>query len=186
MLQNEKWKEELEKIASIFHELPFEKATKWGADVFMINGKNVASFGGFKHFFTIWFYNGVFLKDPEKVLINANEGKTKSLRQWRFTSINQIDESKIKAYLLEAIDNERKGLRIEKSQPVSLPVPELLAKELAYSSELNEAFKRLSPGKQKEFINYLNEAKTDATKQRRVEKIKSLVKLGLGLNDKYK
>lgn len=86
MQENEKWVEELEIIASIISRLPLEKYVKWGSDVFIHNGKNVVSYGGFKNYFTIWFYNGVFLKDKYRVLVNAQEGKTKSLRQWRFTS----------------------------------------------------------------------------------------------------
>ena len=80
MEKDKKWKEELEIIASVFERVPLDKTIKWGAPVFCFKGNNVESYSGFKNFFTIWFHNGVFLKDPYKVLINAQEGKTKSLR----------------------------------------------------------------------------------------------------------
>src|SRR4030066_2126314 len=112
-MQNiEHWTKELEITAAIIAKAPLNKSKKWGADVFTFNGKNVVSYGGFKNYFAIWFYNGVFLKDKYKVLINAQEMKTKSLRQWRFKSIEEIDEKKILEYINEAIEIEKKGLKI--------------------------------------------------------------------------
>lgn len=99
MQHNSQWTEELEMLAAIIATMPLEKAIKWGAEVFTYNGKNVVSYGGFKNYCTIWFYNGVFLEDKYKVLVNAQEGKTKSLRQWRFSSKADIDEQKIQEYI---------------------------------------------------------------------------------------
>lgn len=81
-MQNaEHWSDELAALVNIIEKAPLEKTRKWGADVYTYQGKNVVSYGGFKQFFSLWFYNGVFLSDPLSVLINASEGKTKSLRQ---------------------------------------------------------------------------------------------------------
>ena len=129
MQKNERWTEELAIIANIISKLPLEKTIKWGADVFTFNGKNVVSYGGFKNFFGIWFYNGVFLKDKYKVLVSA-QSKTKQLRQWRFTSKNEIDEKKITEYIKEAIEIEKKGLKIKAEKFTPVPIPELLEKEL--------------------------------------------------------
>lgn len=186
MLNNNKWKTELKMIGHIISKLPMEKSIKWGAEVFMINGKNVLSYGGFKNYFTIWFYNGVFLKDKYKVLVNAQEGKTKSLRQWRFTSKEDIDEKKIIAYIKEAIEIEKIGLKIpaEKFKPV--PAPEILQELFTKNKKLKTCFEKLSPGKQKEYILYLIEAKQETTKLSRIEKMKPLILQGKGLNDRYK
>lgn len=186
MQKDTKWKEELALISNILNKLPFQKTVKWGADVFTYEGKNVASYGGFKNFFTIWFYNGVFLSDPYKVLINASEGKTKSLRQWRFTSKEEIDEKKIIRYLKEAIEIEKKGLKVETSPFFPVPIPELLSNELENNLALKLAFEKLTPGRRKEYILYLNDAKQESTKKTRLEKIKPLIINGIGLNDKYK
>lgn len=99
MKYEDKWKEELGILKGIFSKLPLEKTVKWGADVFTYEGKNIVSCYGFKDYFTIFFYNGVFLTDPYKVLINAQEGKTKTLRHWRFNSQAEISEEKIIAYV---------------------------------------------------------------------------------------
>jgi len=186
MQSTEKWSEELEIIASIVHKAPLEKTTKWGSDVFTFNGKNVISYGGFKNFFSLWFYNGVFLEDKYNVLVAASEGRTKSLRQWRFTSREEIDEKKILEYIREAIEIEKKGLKIKPEKFTAVPLPELLSDTLKKDNALQSGFDKLTPGRQKEYILYLNEAKQEATKRNRLEKIIPLILQGTGLNDKYK
>ncbi|WP_126971034.1 YdeI/OmpD-associated family protein [Gynurincola endophyticus] len=186
MQSTTQWTKELKLLANILNKSGLEKSIKWGAEVFTYEGKNVVSYGGFKNYFTVWFYNGVFLKDKYKVLVNAQEGKTKSLRQWRFTSIDEVEEKKILEYIKEAVEIEKKGLKIkpEKFQPVSLPV--LLINAFKAEKTLKPAFEKLTPGKQKEYILYIEEAKQEKTKIARVEKIIPMILGGVGLNDKYK
>lgn len=119
----DQWTKELEKLKSVLEKANLDVTVKWGVEVYTYNGKNIVSYGGFKHFFTLWFYNGVFLEDKYDVLINAQEGKTKSLRQWRFTSIDEIDEKKILAYITEAILIAEKGLQVQPQKHQPVPVP---------------------------------------------------------------
>ena len=63
---------------------------KWGSPVYTLNGKNIAGIGAFKSYFGIWFFQGALLQDLQKNLVNAQEGKTKALRQWRFKSIQEL------------------------------------------------------------------------------------------------
>lgn len=186
MQEAEQWQQELEAIAGIIRKAPLEVAIKWGAEVFTYEGKNVVSYGGFKNFFSIWFYNGVFLEDKYKVLVAASEGKTKSLRQWRFTAMEEIDKKKILAYIMEAIEVEKKGLKIEPAKFKAIDTPEQLEQAFKTDQLLKKAFDQLSSGKQKEYMIYINEAKQEATKLKRVEKIRPMIMNGVGLNDKYK
>lgn len=78
------WDQELALLKSIIQKTGLKETVKWGIPVFTFNGQNIVGIAGFKSFFALWFYNGIFLKDPNKVLINAQEGVTKALRQWRF------------------------------------------------------------------------------------------------------
>ena len=98
------WENELEQLHAIIRKTPLIETTKWGGPVYTYKNKNVVGIGGFKSYFGIWFYNGVFLKDEKKLLINANEENTKSLRQMRFNSANEIDEKLILNYIKEAIE----------------------------------------------------------------------------------
>ncbi len=102
------WENEIEQLHAIIRKTPLVETTKWGGPVYTYNNKNVLGIGGFKSYFGIWFYNGVFLKDEKKLLINANEESTKSLRQMRFNSVNEIDEKLILAYIKEAIEIEER------------------------------------------------------------------------------
>ncbi len=185
MFNNEKWASEVAELHRIISSSGLNSTIKWGAPVYTYKGKNIVSAGGFKNHFTIWFYNGVHLKDKAKVLINAQEGKTKSLRQWRFTSKEEIDAPLILEYIQEAIINEDAGLTIKPNKSAPLPIPEILSGAFNENSELEVAFKQLTPYKQKDYIEYIATAKRDETKQTRLEKIIPMILNGLGLNDKY-
>lgn len=182
---NELWEVELELLRSIINKTQLVVTNKWGGEVYTHNNKNVIGIGGFKNFFTIWFFNGVFLKDELNVLVNANEGVTKGLRQWRFTSKDEINEKHILAYIKEAIVNEEKGLSIKPEKKEILP-SEFFSRELKSDLSFAEAFQKFTPFKQKEFIEYVDSAKQEKTKNARMEKIKPMVLSGVGLNDKYR
>jgi uncharacterized protein YdeI (YjbR/CyaY-like superfamily) len=180
------WSEELNRLAEIVEKTNLVKTIKWGAPVYTHNGKNILSFGGFKNYFTLWFYGGVFLKDQDKVLINAQDGKTKSLRQWRFNSMDEIDEKKILAYISEAVKNSEEGKVMKPAKFRAVEVPGILQKALDAYIKFKAAFEKLTPGRQKEYNLYIAEARQEKTKSTRLEKIKPMILNGVGLNDKYK
>ncbi|MET0759499.1 MAG: YdeI/OmpD-associated family protein [Flavobacterium sp.] len=179
------WSEEIELLNSIVAKTELVETTKWGGSVFTVNGKNVLGIGGFKNYFTIWFFNGVFLKDEKQVLVNAQEGVTKSLRQWRFTSKDEVNEAFILSYIKEAIENEKAG-KVIKPLKKEVLVSEFLQKELDNNTALAEAFRKFSPYKQREFLEYVESAKREETKISRIEKIKPMILDNIGLNDKYR
>ncbi|MEZ4915474.1 MAG: YdeI/OmpD-associated family protein [Chitinophagales bacterium] len=176
----------MEKLKAILDKSGLEKTIKWGTDVYVYNGKNIVGCVAFKNHITLWFYNGVFLKDKYKVLINASKDKTKYLRQWRFTDINEINEPKILEYIKEATELIDKGIEGKPNKFKPVPIPSLLKDEFAKNKNLHKAFLNLTPGKQKEYNLYIEEAKQEKTKLSRIEKITPLILAGIGLNDKYK
>ncbi|MBA5630199.1 YdeI/OmpD-associated family protein [Moheibacter lacus] len=180
------WTEELNRLTEIIDKTGLEVAIKWGAPIYTLKGKNIVACGGFKHHFALWFNNGVFLKDPYQVLSSGTEGKTKSMRQWRFTSMDQIDEKKITEYLNESIENAKAGKELKPEKFTAVEIPEIFKNELENDAKLHEAFKKLTPGKQKEYNLYIEEAKQEKTKISRIEKIKPMILNGVGLHDKYK
>ena len=86
------WEKELLLLREILCSGDVEETLKWGMPTYTVNKKNVAGMGAFKSYVGIWFHQGVFLKDEAKKLINAQEGKTKGLRQWRFSSLKEIEK----------------------------------------------------------------------------------------------
>ena len=181
------WSEELEFLKSIIAKTELIKTNKWGGCVYVLDNKNVIGIGGFKNYFTIWFFNGIFLKDQKRVLVNAQEGVTKSLLQWRFTAKDEVDEALVLDYIQEAIENEKHG-KIIKTQKVgiTIEIPELFQKELDLDKDLAEAFLKFSSYKQKEFLEYIVEAKREETKRSRIEKIKPMILENIGFNAKYR
>lgn len=176
----------LDKLKSIISETELDRTVKWGIDVFTYQGQNIIGIAAFKSYVGIWFYNGVVLSDPAQVLVNAQEGKTKSQRQWRFHSIEEINRDLIVSYVKEAVENAKKGFKpvIQKSEEIEFPP--ILCEALSSNEELNFCFEKLSPSKQKEYASYISEAKREATQIARIEKIKPMIMQGIGLNDKYK
>ncbi|MFV8467140.1 YdeI/OmpD-associated family protein [Flavobacterium sp. LB1P62] len=183
--KNNSWSEELEFLKSIIAKTELIATTKWGGCVYVLNGKNVLGIGGFKKYFTIWFFNGVFLKDEKQVLVYAQEGVTKSLRQWRFSSKDEVDEVAVLNYIHEAIENNNQGKNLKPEKGKSI-VSQLLQKELEADVNLAEAFLKFSPYKQYEFLEYIETAKREETKRSRINKIKPLILANIGLNDKYR
>lgn len=181
----DQWEEEILLLKSIIDKTELIETVKWGAPVYVFNKKNVVGLGGFKDYFTIWFYNGVFLRDEKKKLINAQEEVTKSLRQWRFKSKEEIDEAVILEYIREAIENEKQGKIIKPSKKEAI-ISELLNKEMEQNPALKEAFENFKPYKQYEFLEYIESAKQEKTKFTRIEKVIPMILANVGLNDKYR
>jgi uncharacterized protein YdeI (YjbR/CyaY-like superfamily) len=182
------YKKEIGLLRELVLKTELEETFKWSFPTYTLKNKNVLAICKFKQHFCIWFFNGVFLSDPKNLLQNAQEGKTKAMRQWKFTSMQEIDEMTVSAYIHEAIENQRKGLQLvsKKTKPKSAPLSELLKEELKNDVDLNQAFLALSPYKQKEYSEYISMAKQDKTKISRLEKIKPMILSGKGLNDKYR
>ncbi|MFC4749449.1 YdeI/OmpD-associated family protein [Flavobacterium branchiicola] len=179
------WEEELLLLKAIIDKTELTETTKWGGPVYVYQKKNVVGIGGFKDYFALWFFNGVFLKDEKKKLINAQEEITKSLRQWRFASKEEIDEKVILEYIKESIENEKQGKVIKPSKKEAI-VSELLEKEMAQNPALAAAFEKFSPYKQYEFLEYIETAKQEKTKITRIEKVIPMILGNIGLNDKYR
>jgi len=158
---------------------------KWGMPTYTLNNKNVVGIGAFKSHCGIWFFQGALLNDPLKVLQNAQEGKTKAMRQWRFNKDSTIDAELIYLYVQEAIENEKKGLKIKVTKkPLILP-PDL-KKLLVENKLLTKTFNALTLTKKREFSDYISEAKQDETKAKRIEKIIPMILNSKGLHENYK
>ena len=184
--KKKKWSKELSLLRGVLQKTELVEDYKWGVPTYTINGKNVVGMAAFKSYVGLWFFQGVFLKDEKNVLINAQENKTKGLRQWRFNSVDEMDTDLILNYLKEAIENQKQGkeIKVERSKKLSIPME--LKAAFKQVDQLEAAFKKLTPGKQKEYAEYINTAKRENTKLSRLEKIIPMIQEGVGLNDKYK
>lgn len=181
------WKPELEKLREVLLATELEETVKWGMPYYTYQRKNVVGISGFKSYFGLWFTQGALLKDNSNLLINAQDGTTRAMRQWRMTSAKDIKVRTIKAYVKEAIGHIEEGKEIKSKPPSETVVvpPELIA-ALKGNKAANTSFKKFTPFKQKEFANYIADAKRAETKLKRLEKILPMILDGTGLNDKYR
>ena len=185
--KKENWRKELELLRSVFSNLQVEETIKWGAPTYVFRGKNIVGLAAFKNYCGLWFFQGALLKDEQKVFINAQEGKTKAMLQWRFHSLDEINTKLIKEYVLEAIENVKQGKEIKPDRTKKeLIIPKELQQKLNSNKQVNTSFGLFSLSKQREYANYISEAKREQTKLKRLEKIIPMILDGIGLHDKYK
>ena len=181
------WKKELKLLRKTLLETNLEETIKWGAPTYVHKTKNIVGLAAFKNYCGLWFFQGGTLKDTHNVLLNAQEGKTKAMLQWRFYSVDDIDVGVIKAYVKEAIENEEKGNVIKpKRNTKPLEIHPLLQKELESNLKFATQFEQFSLSKKREYANHISDAKREATQLKRLEKIIPMVISGVGLHDKYK
>ena len=180
------WPEELQKLRQILQKTGLDEGVKWGAPCYMLDGKNVVGIGSFKSYFGLWFYQGALLADDKRVLVNAQEGKTQAMRQWRMQSASDIKPSIIKKYVKESIAHARTGKSIPANRAKPVVVPPQLKKALAGNRKASAEFKKMRLGLRREYADYIADAKRDDTKLRRIDKILPMISRGIGLNDKYR
>lgn len=180
------WQSQLEVLRAQLLQTDLEETVKWGAPTYCLAGKNVVGLGAFKSYVGLWFHHGVFLNDPAGVLVNAQEGKTKGMRQWRFAEGDCIDTALVNEYVAQAIANQRAGKETQVQRKTDLTLPQALQNACQVDLSLQQAFARLTPGKQREYAEHIGSAKREATRQSRLEKAIPLILDGVGLNDKYR
>ncbi len=180
------FKEGIAKLRELALQTELEETVKWGSPVYTINNKNVLGIIAFKSYFGLWFYNGCYLKDPGKVLENAQEGKTKAMRHWKFQSRQDIPVQKVLAYMKEAIENQKNGLVWKPERTKRTIISPELKEAFKKNANLSAMFKTLAPYKQREYCEYIDTAKQIKTKQSRLEKIIPMILKGKSFNDKYR
>lgn len=180
-----KWTDELSLLRKILLEANLEESIKWGAPVYMFENKNIIGIGAFKNHCALWFFKGAMLEDPKNLLFNAQKDKTKLLRQYRISTDSDINIPYLKKLIQSAIHIEKSGVIIPKAPPKKVSIPDLLLDKMDEDLELRTAFSQFTPSKQREFCEYIEQAKRMNTKISRLQKIILLIKSGKSLYQKY-
>lgn len=187
ILKHEKYSNLLNELRNILLSTSLKETVKWGIPTYTYDSKNLVGIGAFKNHVAIWFFQGALIKDKYRVLKNAQEGKTKAMRQIRFKNSDDIDEKIIFEYVSQTIKNQKSGLIIRpKKNTCEILVPKELAVIFDKDSELKNNFDGLTLGRRREYVQHIESAKREATKLSRIEKIIPLIMEKKGLYDKYK
>ncbi len=182
------WKEELIILREIVRELAQEtdliEEIKWGVPVYTHKGKNICTINALKASANIGFFKGVLLTDKHKIL--QQQGNLQSDRIVKFTNTADIIalQDILKAYILEAIALETSGIKVEFNKKPE-PIPEELQQAFIDDEFFRKAFYNLTPGRQRGYIIHFSQPKQSATRLARIEKCKTQIFSGIGLNDKY-
>lgn len=178
------WKDEFVKLREIILACQLTEELKWGQPCYTFQDSNIVLIHGFKEYCAILFHKGALLKDAKGILIQQTEN-VQSARQVRFTGVKEIvkQEKALKAYILEAVEVEKAGLKVEFRKTADLKVPEEFQTRLDADPALKAAFGALTPGRQKAYIFHFSGAKQAKTREARVEKCLPKILDGLGMDD---
>jgi uncharacterized protein YdeI (YjbR/CyaY-like superfamily) len=179
-----KWAEEFEKLRMIILECGLTEELKWGQACYTFEKKNIVLIHGFKEYCALLFFKGALLRDAKGILIQQTEN-VQSARQIRFTHVGEIVKLKatLKAYVYEAVEVERAGLKVKLKKTSDFKIPEEFQNKIDEIPALKSAFHALTPGRQRAYLFYFSQPKQSQTRQARVEKCKQQILMGKGLND---
>lgn len=182
--KSESWRTEFERLRGIALDCGLNEELKWGQPCYTYEGSNIVLIHGFKKYCALLFFKGALLKDTENILIRQTKN-VQSQRQIRFTTIEEIGkmEATIKAYIYEAIEVEKAGLKVTLKKTREFDVPDEFQRKLDEDAALKKAFRSLTPGRQRGYLLYFAAPKQSKTRESRIEKYTPHILDGKGLND---
>ncbi len=178
------WQEGIIQLRKLLLSCGLTEELKWGCPCYTLQGKNIVLIHTFKAYGALLFFKGALLQDRDGILIQQTE-QVQAARQFRFTNIDEINEWKsvLKAYVYEAIEVEKSGLKVDLKKTSAYPVPEEFEQKLTEIPDLKAAFETLTPGRQRAYLLYFAAPKQSKTRSSRIEKYIPIILSGKGLND---
>ena len=178
------WQKEFEKLRMITLGCGLTEELKWGVPCYTFQKNNIVLIHGFKEYCALLFFKGVLLEDAKAILIQQTEN-VQAARQIRFTTSKEIvkQEQTLKAYIYEAIEVEKAGLKVVLKKTNEFPISEEFKKKMTEKPALKTAFEALTPGRQRGYKLYFSAPKQSKTRESRVEKSIQQILKGKGLHD---
>ena len=179
-----KWQKEYEKLRMIILDCGLTEELKWGCPCYTFEKRNIVLIHGFKEYCALLLFKGALLNDPNGILIQQTKN-VQSARQVRFTNVREIVKMEriLKAYIYEAIEVEKAGLKVKLKKTSEYKIPEEFQQKLNKTAALKTAFYALTPGRQRGYIFYFSQPKQSKTRESRVEKYMPQILGGKGLDD---
>jgi uncharacterized protein YdeI (YjbR/CyaY-like superfamily) len=180
----QKWQEEFGKLRTIVLDCGLAEELKWGCPCYTLNESNIVLIHGFKEYCALLFFKGALLNDTNGILIQQTKN-VQVARQIRFTNVREIVKMQpiLKAYIYEAIEVEKAGLKVNLKKTSEFTIPEEFQNKLDNMPALKTAFNALTPGRQRAYIFYFSQPKLSKTRESRVEKYMQQILIGKGLDD---
>ena len=178
------WKPEMKRLRGILLSCGLVEEFKWNQPCYMVNKSNAILLYKLKNACALGFMKGVLLKDEYKILRKPGENSQSSM--WiKLTSLKEIDklETVLRAYIYEAIEVERAGLKVEFKAKDKLKFPEELQKVLEENEPFKKAFEALTLGRQRGYNLFFSGAKQSQTRVDRIQKNIQRILNGYGIHD---
>lgn len=178
------WQEELEQLRTIILSCGLTEELKWGVPCYTFQKSNIVLIHTFKEYCAILFFKGALLNDPNGILIQQTKN-VQAARQVRFTNVREIVKMAriLKAYIYEAIEVEKAGLKVPLKKSTEFAVAEEFQNKLNKMPALKKAFDTLTPGRQRAYLLHFSSPKQSKTREARVEKSVPQILDGKGLDD---
>ena len=179
-----RWQKEYEKLRTIILDCGLSEELKWGCPCYTYQDRNIVLIHGFKEYCALLFFKGALLSDANGILVQQTE-HVQAARQVRFTNAREIIklERILKAYIYEAMEVEKAGLKVKLKKTTEYNIPDEFQKKINKSVALKTAFYALTPGRQRAYLLYFSAPKQSKTRESRVEKYTKQILTGKGLND---
>jgi uncharacterized protein YdeI (YjbR/CyaY-like superfamily) len=178
------WQKELVQLRAIALDCGLNEELKWGCPCYQYDRTNIVLIHAFKEYCALLFFKGALLNDPTGILIQQTKN-VQAARQIRFTNVREVIKMKniLKAYIYEAIEVEKAGLKVKLKKTNQFEMPEEFKSKLDKKPALKKAFMALTPGRQRAYLLYFSSAKQSKTREARVEKHIPAILDGKGLGD---
>ena len=179
-----KWQAELKQLRSIALDCLLVEDFKWKQPCYTHQNKNIVLIHGFKEYCALLFMKGSLLQDTAGILFQQTEN-VQSGRQIRFNNLAEIIklEPILKAYIFEAIEVEKAGLKVESKPSTALVYPMEFEEIISKDIQFKKAFFALTPGRQRGYHLFFTGVKQSKTIISRIENSKKRILDGFGLND---
>ncbi len=179
-----RWPEELKELRRIVLECGLTEEVKWGVPCYTYGNHNVLIVSAFKEYCSISFFKGSLLSDPHGILYQPSEN-SQAARLIRITAANDARELEpiIKQYILEAIELEKAGRKVDFKAKTELSLPIELLNKFDELPDLKKAFFALTPGRQRGYVLHFTGAKQTKTRESRIEKCIPSILSGKGFHD---
>lgn len=178
------WGSEMEQLRHLALECGLGEELKWKQPCYTYKNKNLLIISAFKDHCVLSFLKGVLLNDAEGLLVKPGEN-SQSVRFFKFTSAKEIDKkaATIKAYIYEAIEVEKAGLKVDLKESTNLTYSKELQDTLDKNPQFKAAFEALTPGRQRGYNMHFSAAKQSATRITRIESYTERILNGKGIHD---
>ena len=182
--KEKRWSDEFAALRQLCLASGLHEELKWGKACYDLDGANVVLIQGFKEYCALLFFKGVLLQDADGVLVQQTK-TVQAARQIRFATLADIARRKtlLRTYLTKAIALEKSGAKVKMKSAAEFEVPDELRERLKADPVLAEAFRGLTPGRQRAYLLHFSGAKQSATRSARIERHAPRIRKGLGLDD---